>query len=88
MNTLAFFAAGIVLALIILAKIPGLEHLVRPAIDLIFTGLKAVFANIASWTIWLLKLLLGAHVEFFQHLIFSAEVMDPTLVLRAKSDEA
>jgi hypothetical protein len=84
MNTLAFFAAASVLVLIVLAKIPGLEHLVRPVIDLIFTGVKVVAENLASWVIWLLKALWGAHAELVQHLIFSAETLDPSIEMKKR----
>lgn len=87
MNTIAFIAAGIILGLVILAKIPGLEHTVRPAIDLVFTAIKAVLENAVSWTIWLTKLLLAAHSEVIRHLLFSAESLDPSHEIRKQSDE-
>ncbi len=87
MNTIAFIAAGTLLALVVLAKIPGLEHTVRPIIDLVFTALKAVLENLVSWAIWLFKLLLDAHVEVVRHLLLSAEAIDPSVALRAQSDE-
>lgn len=86
MNTIAFVAAGVVLALIVLAKIPGLEHTVRPFIDLFFSGLKVMLENAFSWSIWLFKLLWDAHLEVFKHLMFKAEDIDPTVAIKAKSD--
>jgi small basic protein len=87
MNTLAFIAAAIVLGLVVLAKIPGLEHTVRPAIDLVFTGLKAVLENSVSWSIWLFKMLLASHIEVIRHLVMSAESLDPSHEIRKMSDE-
>jgi hypothetical protein len=87
MNTLAFIAAALVLGLVVLAKIPGLEHTVRPAIDLVFTGLKAVLENSVSWSIWLFKMLLASHIEVIRHLVMSAESLDPSHEIRKMSDE-
>lgn len=87
MNTIAFIGAGLVLVLVILAKLPGLEHTVRPMIDMVFKGLQAVIENGFSWGIWLFKVLWSAHIELAQHLMFSAEAMDPTVAIREQSDE-
>jgi len=82
MNTITFIAAGILLVLVVLAKIPGLEHLVKPLIDLVFTFIKVVAENFTSWSIWLFKLLWQSHFELAQHLIFKAETLDPSVVMR------
>lgn len=87
MNTIMFVLAGVVLALVVLAKIPGLEHTVRPLIDLVFTFIKAFLENMVSWSIWLFKLLWDAHFELVQHLLLSAESIDPTVAIKQKSDE-
>jgi hypothetical protein len=67
-----------------MSKIPGLEHLVKPCIDLIFTGIKVGGANGSYWLVWLFKLLLSSHLDFARHLIFSAEAIDPSLEIRNK----
>lgn len=86
MNTILFVAAGILLTLVVLAKIPGLEHTVRPLIDLVFSLIKVLAENIWSWSIWLFKVLWSSHMELFQHLIFKAETLDPSVAMREKSD--
>jgi hypothetical protein len=88
MNTIAFLGAGVILALVLLAKIPGLEHTVRPFIDLIFSGLKVVLENGVSWSIWVFKLLWASHVEVIKHLLFSAETLDPSVEIRKNSDNS
>lgn len=85
MNTIAFILSGAVLLLVVLAKIPGLEHTVRPMVDLLFSGIKFVAENSVSWTIWLVKLLLSSHIEVFQHLSLPVEKLDPTASFEAKS---
>ena len=86
MNTIAFVAAAIVLGLIVLAKIPGLEHTVRPTIDLVFTGFKVIVENLFSWSIWLFKLLWGAHLEIVQHLCLAPEQIDPSVEMKKKAE--
>lgn len=86
MNTILFVAAGILLTLVVLAKIPGLEHTVRPLIDLVFSLIKVLAENIWSWSIWLFKVLWSSHMELAQHLIFKAETLDPSVAMREKSD--
>lgn len=86
MNTITFIIAGVLLGLVVLAKIPGLEHLVRPIIDLVFSFIKFVGENCFSWAIWLFKLLWGSHLELIQHLMLAAEDIDPSVALRESSD--
>lgn len=86
MNTILFIAAGVVLGIIVLSKIPGLEHTVKPIIDLLFTGLKVAIENAVSWSIWLFKVLWASHLEVVQHLLLSAEAIDPSLEMKKKAE--
>lgn len=85
MNTILFVSSGVVLVLVILAKIPGLEHTVKPLIDLLFTGIKLVLENAVSWFIWLFKLLLDAHLSLVTNLIFSDRTLDPSVAIKEKA---
>ncbi len=85
MNTIAFILASVILGLVVLAKIPGLEHFVRPTIDLLFTALKAILENGVAWSIWAFKTLLSAHVDLVRHLIYSAETLDPTVDVKEEN---
>lgn len=82
MNTLGFLLACAVLVLIAISKLPGLEHLVRPTIDLLFKGLQAVIESSVSWSIWAAKAMLGAHIEVAKHLVLSEEALDPSAAVR------
>jgi len=84
MSTLLFILACIALGLVVLAKIPGLEHIVKPVIDLVFTAIKVVAANGSYWVVWLVKLLVASHLDLLRHLLLSAESIDPTLSVRDK----
>lgn len=86
MNTIVVVSVGVVLALIILSKIPGLEHVVRPTIGLIFAGISALFENLWSWSIWLFKVLWGAHWDVARNLVLSAEAIDPSVEVRAAAE--
>ena len=82
MNTIAFIAAAIVLGLIVLAKLPGLEHLVRPLIDWLFKFMTWCIENGFGWSIFLFKALWSSHIEVIKNLALSAEAIDPTIAMR------
>lgn len=82
MNTIILVISAVVLGLVVMAKIPGLEHMVRPVIDILFTLLKLFFANAASWGIWLFKTLWRSHMELIKHLLLKDEAIDPLAVVR------
>lgn len=82
MNTLFFYAAIVVLALVVLAKIPGLEHFVRPTVQLLFDGLKFVVEHFTSWVVWLFKTVFRSHVWVLRNLVQSAKDLDPTHEVR------
>lgn len=84
MNTVAFVIAGILIGLVVLSKIPGLEHLVKPIIALVFGLLKVVSENVYSWAIWLFKALYASHADLFKNLIHNAEDIDPSQAMRKK----
>lgn len=82
MNTIAFVAAVVVLGLIVLAKLPGLEHLVRPLIDWLFKFMTWCIENGFAWGIFLFKALWFSHLEVVRNLVLAAETIDPTIAMR------
>lgn len=82
MNEILVWLSVFVFGIIILSKIPGLEHFVKPIIDLLFTGLKFGIENSANWFIWLFKLLLGSHIELFKHFTLSNDALDISAAVR------
>lgn len=86
MNTIVIVAIAVVLGLVILSKIPGLEHAVRPAIGLIFAGLSALLENLWSWSIWLFKVMWSAHWELLRNLLLPAEAIDPSVEVREAAE--
>lgn len=81
MNTLGFILVSIVVVLIVVSRIPGLEHFVKPSIDLIFAAIKVVGANGGSWVIWLFKEIWRAHSFLLENLIKNPHDIDPTTKL-------
>lgn len=86
MNTIALIAAIVVLGLVVLAKLPGLEHLVRPIIDLIFTGVKVIAEGAFGWTVYMTKALWSSHVELIMHLMLAPAQLDPTFAIRESTE--
>ena len=79
--------AVVVIALFVLSKIPGLEHIVKPLVGAIFKLIEAVVALLWSWAIYSGKALLQAHVTFIKHLMLPASAIDPTDSLRREAEK-
>lgn len=84
MNSILFILACGLLVLIVASKIPGLDLIVKPIIDMVFTMIKVVAANASYWVVWLTKLLISSHSDLVQHLVLSAEQLDPSHAIRDK----
>lgn len=67
------------LALFLLAKVPGIEHLVKPVIQIVVDLLKLVTTNAATWSIYFARGIWNAHADLFRHLTHSAGSIDPTM---------
>ena len=74
-------------ALFVLSKIPGVEHIVKPLVGAIFKLIEAVVALLWSWAIYSGKALLQAHVTFIKHLMLPASAIDPTDSLRREAEK-
>ena len=79
--------AGAAIALFVLSKIPGLEHLVKPLVGALFKLLEAVVGLLWSWAIYAGKALFQAHLTFIKHLIFPASAIDPTDSMRREAEK-
>ena len=82
MSTFIFFGACIIIALIVLSKIPGLEHFVKPLVGLFFKLVEASITTLWAYTVYLLKTLLSSHIDLCRHLILPAEKIDPAEAIR------
>ncbi len=87
MSLILFIVGGLLLALVILSRIPGMDHIVRPTIGMIFKALEALLENGLIWVITGVKILLFAHLELIKHLIYPASKLDPTYAVREKTDK-
>lgn len=82
MNTLVFYILVSMVVLGIASVIPGVQHLVRPIVDLFFKLIQAIASTSVYWAIYVAKNLVDAHVEFVRHLMLDAKDLDPTLAMR------
>lgn len=85
MSTALFILAAIIASIIVMSFMPGLQHFVKPIIDLLFTAIKAVAENGVAWAVFVTKKLWFAHIEVLQNLVFSAEQLDPSVAMRDKT---
>ncbi len=86
MSTILFFIACGVLVLIVMSKLPGLEHFVKPIVGLLFTILQGVLENLWAWAIFLFKTLLYSHLDFFRHLILHEDSIDPSMRMKREAE--
>jgi hypothetical protein len=81
-----FFAIGTVL-LIVMSKIPGLEHTVKPIVGIIIDSLWEGCKFLALFGLVLAKRIVGAHFDLFRHLVSSEESLDPTAKMRESAEQ-
>ncbi len=86
MSTILFFIAIGVLLVVIMSRIPGLEHFVKPIIGMLFSLLEAVVTNMWAWGIFLFKTLLYSHLDYFKHLVLDENAIDPSLKMKNEAD--
>lgn len=82
MSTIIFILAASILGIVLMSKIPGVEHLVKPIIDLVFTFIKFMSANMLAWSVFLFKLFFNSHFDLIKHLLLSDKAIDPSIAMR------
>ena len=88
MGTIFFFTACGVLVVVLMSKIPGLEHFVKPIIGLLFDLLKASAENLWAWGIYLFKTLWYSHLDLLKHLTLSEKSIDPSVKMKRDAENA
>lgn len=78
MSTIIMYFLGGVICLVILDKIPGLKHLIKPVIDFITFCVTFFFENIGSWLMWILKTMARSHYVLAVHLLKTRDELEPT----------
>jgi hypothetical protein len=86
MSTILFILACVVLVVIVMSRIPGLEHFVKPIVGLLFTVLQAVLENAWAWGMYLFKTLWYSHLDLFKHMLLSEDTIDPSVRMKKESD--
>ena len=82
MNTIALVLVLALAAIILISKIPGLEHFTRPTVDLVVTTIKVIAATLVAWSLYLFKAVWSAHLTLLAHLTKSADEIDPSYKVR------
>ena len=83
MSTIFFILAIVVLVIVIMSHLPGLEHFVKPIINVLFTLLQAIVVNGFDWAFFVVKAVWFSHLDLLKNLMYSAEALDPTLEIKA-----
>lgn len=82
MSTFLFILLCVVVSVVVMSHIPGLEHFVKPVVELFFGLLKVLSENGFAWLIFAVKGLFSAHAELIEHLIKEPKEIDPTAEIR------
>lgn len=88
MNLIFFILGCVLLGLVILSRVPGMDHIVRPVMGMIFKAIEALLENGLIWVITGVKILLFSHVELLRNLVLPAEKIDPTYEVRRKASKS
>lgn len=88
MSTIAIILVAALIAIAVISKLPGLDQLSKPLIDLLVAGIKAGTAAFASWLVYMSKLIWDAHLVIAEHLVKSADELDPSLKVRNKGGDS
>lgn len=86
MNLFLIIFGLCILTLAVMSKIPGLEHLVKPIVDIFFKLVQVAFENVFAWIIFVLKGAFFCHISLFQNLIKDANELDPTVEIEEQSE--
>lgn len=84
MATILFWIGAFLLLLVLLSFIPGLNNLVKPIIDVVFSLLKATFVESYAFFIWGIKAIIDAHQEVLRHFVLPPEKIDPSHKVKAQ----
>lgn len=83
MSTILFILAVVVLVIVIMSHLPGLEHFVKPIINILFTLLQTIAVAGFDWAFFVVKAVWFSHLDLIKNLLSSAETLDPTLAIKA-----
>jgi hypothetical protein len=72
-----YLACGIV-ALMLLDKIPGLKHLIKPVIDSLSFIFTTFFGSLGAWMLWFVKMIGTTHYILVLHMAKNRDSLDPT----------
>lgn len=87
MSTIVIYLIGFLLCLAAASKIPGLDQLVAPLMQLIAYCFKFIMEFAGAWSLYFVKILFRAHWVYLKHLFLSPDQIDPTYELREQAQQ-
>lgn len=82
MSTFILLAAAFIILLIILSRIPGVEHLVKPLVNGVTWVFSTFMGGFGSWLLWGIKTAVRSHTSFFMHMFSRRVSVDPAEKIR------
>ena len=77
MSTVFLLAAAFIILLIILSKIPGVEHLVKPLVGGVTWVFSTFMGGVGGWLLWGVKTAWRGHAALLTHLFTRRAALDP-----------
>ena len=86
MTTLIFWGGIAFIALMLLARVPGLNMILLPVGMMVGGLLKEIVVHVVSWGGYVMKMLYRAHRDYLDHLLQPEEEFDIELKLKKREE--
>lgn len=83
MSTFILAAAAFIILLVILSRIPGVEHLVKPLVSGVTWVFSTFMGGVGGWLLWGVKITFRSHASLLMHLFTKRIELDPAERIRA-----
>lgn len=78
MTTLLLILGAVIVLLVVLDRIPGLQHLIRPIVGWIASGITLLVGSASGWLAWSVKTVWRDHATLARHLFSTRADIDPS----------
>jgi hypothetical protein len=83
MSTFILLTAAFIILLIILSRIPGVEHLVKPLVGGVTWVFSTFMGGVGGWLLWGIKTTIRSHASLLTHLFTPRMGLDPAERIKA-----
>lgn len=83
MSPFIFVGAVFIVLLIVLSRIPGVEHLVKPLVSGVTWVFSTFMGGVGRWRLWGIKAVWRSHASLLMHLFTRRVDLDPAERIRA-----